>query len=292
MSWILSLLFACSQQHWPDQPPAKACEAGGIPAGEYALTFEVEGRTRGGLVWMPEGPGPHDVIVTLHEMGSEPKRQAYYSKLVELARRENAILVAPDGRSATWNAGGCCGKSAQRNVKDGPFLDAMLEKVEASGCSSGRVLASGVGAGGMMAHRWACESDHVDAVLSVGGALQMPTCEQKRPIPVVHYHGDRDTWMPMDGSGGHQAVAEAERLWAERNGVQTWTTTAHGALSCRVGDGLVPTQFCVVTGMADRWPGAEDAPFEAAPGVPIDATADAWKVITEAWATTPTPGTP
>ncbi len=283
MVWLLSWLLACGQPHWPEVPPADACKAGAVAPGEYALTFEFERRGRGALIWMPEGPGPHDVIVDLHEMGSEPKRQAYYSKMIELARAQNAILIGPDGRSATWNAGGCCGKSAERNVKDGPFLDEVVARVDASGCTSGRVLATGIGAGGMMAHRWACESDTPDAVLSVGGALQLPTCERKRPIPVVHYHGDLDKWMPMDGSGGHRPVSEAQAIWGTRNGVTSWREESVGALHCQVGESATPTRFCVVSGMSDRWPGAADAAFEVESGKPIDATADGWAVTKAYW---------
>jgi polyhydroxybutyrate depolymerase len=281
---LILALLGCTQPSWPETAPADPCAAGAIGPEERVLRLEVDDLQRQALVWMPEGPGPHDVIVTLHEMSSEPKRQAFYTGMIELAKRQNAILVGPDGKTASWNAGACCGKSKMRGYADMQFLDEVVARVDAVACTSGRVLATGIGAGGMMAHRWACGSDVPDAVLSVGGGLQVEDCPQTRPIPVVHYHGSVDYWMPADGSGGHMPLSHSVDLWSKRNRATEGEKLEGGALSCRELAGDAPLRFCTVDGMKDLWPGADDAKFTGPDGQEIDATEQGWAFVSEAWA--------
>lgn len=282
---ITLFLLACGggQEHWPEAAIPDRCAAGAGPSGEVVMDVPRPERTRRALVWVPEGPGPHDVIVNLHEYRSEPRRQAHYTDWVAVAREANAYLVGPDGKGAVWNAGGCCGKAKDDGIDDVGFLDAVIERLDATGCTSGRVLATGIGNGGMMAHHWACSSDAVDAVVSVGGALQVPECRQERPIPVLMYHGADDTWMPLDGSGHHLTLAHAEQVWRARNRAGPAEARVDGPLDCRFAEGAAPTGVCVVAGMKDHWPGAKDAPLDGATGPLKDATRGAWGWVQEAW---------
>lgn len=275
--WLM--LLACNTApQWPEAAPADACAAGAIPAGEYVLRVEIDGTPRQALVWMPPGDGPHDVVVNLHEMNSEPRRQQHYSGWIDKAREIDAILVGPDGKAATWNAGECCGKGKQRNTADVAFLDALVARIDAVGCTSGRVLATGVGAGAMMAQRWACDSAVPDAVISVGGALQLEACAQATPIPMAHWHGTADTWMPLDGSGHHRPLSHTVAVWGARNRASPAGAETNGRTTCEVYAGAAPMRVCTVDGMADKWPGAEDAR-----GVGSDATDDGWAFVAGAW---------
>jgi polyhydroxybutyrate depolymerase len=275
MFWLLWM--GCTEPGWPSAPPADACAAGAIPEGEYVLRLTVGPLERSALVYMPSSAGPHDIVVNLHEFNSEPRRQAHYSRWLPEARSHGAILVAPDGKTATWNAGACCGKAMQRNYDDVAFLDAVTDAVSRVGCSSGRVVATGIGAGAMMAQRWACESDVPDAILSVGGELQRDRCLGTRPIPALMFHGGADQWMPMDGSGGHAPSKHGVDAWIQRNHATETASTLPGAFTCRRYDGDAPVEFCVVPGMAGLWPGAEDA--RAWP----DATLLGYQWIRDAW---------
>lgn len=282
---IVLALLGCGQLYWPETPPADPCAAEPLPEGEYVVQVVVGDKTRQALVWMPGGSGPHDVIVSLHEHNAEPRRQAHYAGWVDVGRERDAIVIGPDGKTATWNAGDCCGKARNRNITDGPFLDAVVAKVEASTCTTGRVVATGIGAGGMMAHRWACESDVPDAVLSVGGALQMPSCAATRPIPMVHYHGADDQWMPMDGSGGHMTLGHALEHWVARNHATKTTTFGSPDLACRRWDGDAPVVSCIVA-MSDEWPGATGARVQGPDG-PYHASRDGMAIIDAAWDAAP-----
>lgn len=279
---LTGCLSTCTQPHVPDTRPANACDAGAFVPGEHVLNIQMEDRPRRAIVHFPSGPGPHDVVVNLHEFRSSPRTQVRYTDWIRFGEENNVIVVGPDGRYATWNAGACCGKARNKNIKDGPFLDAVVAKLDEVACTSGRVLATGIGNGGMMAHRWACESDVVDGVVSVGGALQQDTCAMKRPIPMLHFHGDADTWMPADGSGNHLPVAHALEQWSERNRITGEQQEASGDLACRHFEGAAPMAYCVVKGGHDGWPGAADLPVQTASPLG-DATRGGWAWMQEAW---------
>lgn len=295
------LLFALGCQNptlWPEAPPPTPCAAGALPAGESLLRLAHAGKQRAGLVWAPRAAGPRDLVVNLHEHRSEPRRQAHYSGWVAAAEALGMLLLAPDGSSSTWNAGGgCCGKAAEKDAKDADFLEFAAERVATTGCASGRVLATGIGNGAMMAHRWACSSNTVDAVISVGGALQLDDCPVARPIPVVHYHGDQDQLYPLSGGsafdhgqGSPRPEADALAAWKARNRVHGAPVRhEQGALRCDRWTGDAPLVWCTVVGMADLWPGA--AGWPADPGDPLsDATQGAFtSVVRPYWDAHPNP---
>ena len=278
------VLFAigCSQPHIPTEAPADRCAAGALQAAESVVSLEVGDRTRRGLIWVPEGPGPHDVIVNLHEFRSNPRTQGQYSGWIDFARERNAYLIGPDGKYAMWNAGGCCSKARDRNIDDVRFLDAIVARLDEVGCTTGNVYATGIGNGGMMAHAWACTSDVPDAVVSIGGTLQLDECAKQRAIPMVHLHGRDDTWMPADGSGHHLPVSHTEAIWRARNGVtEEGRTHASGDVSCTEWWGESPVVSCSVAG-EDSWPGAPDMKLESE--IPLrDATRGTFAYVEAAW---------
>ena len=286
---LLSLIGCGSEHMFPETRPADACDAGAWDDEHYVLRVEHGGRQRTALVYMPPGPGPHDVVINLHEYRAEPLRQAHYSTWFPFARDNNLLLVTPDGKSATWNAGdGCCGRAAEKNIDDVGFLDKVVAALGERACTTDRVLATGIGNGAMMAHRWSCESDVPDAVVSVGGTLQTETCTSKRAIPMLHYHGTADALFPADGRKGHRPIGHTRDIWATRNGVDAWSPAVDGALECQVGTGTMPTQICMVNGMEDLWPGAAHATVDSKSPL-RRATDGGWGWVVDAWNTPPRP---
>ncbi len=268
------LVAACGRQpHLPDAPPAgDRCAPDALPEGPVVV--EVRGvsgpRVRRALAWFPRGAGPFDVVVNLHEFRADPNRQAWYSRWWPAARDLGVILIAPDGKSSTWNAGDCCGKAMEQGIDDVAFLDTLVARVDAVACTSGRVLATGIGNGAMMAERWACESEAPDAVVSVGGSLQVDACPSSKPVPYLHYHGDADRFVPADGGDGildgkdparHRPVAHALDRWKARNRAGEPTVAVdEPALRCTAwspAPGGAPTLACTFQG-GDVWPGADN----------------------------------
>jgi polyhydroxybutyrate depolymerase len=286
---LLCVATACaSQPHLPEAAPATPCAAGQWPDEPVVIDVTVGSTPRRGLVWMPSGPGPHDVIVLMHEFRSEPLRTAHYTGWLGFAREKNAILLAPDGKAATWNASGCCGAASDRKIDDITFLDAAVARLDAVGCTTGRVLATGIGNGGMMAQQWACQSEVPDAVISVGGALQVQTCPAKRPIPLVHLHGEADDFLPASGEPGligfkTTPVATALEVWRARNGATAAPEVfADGDLRCEQWAGAASITACTVAGMEDLWPGAADTTVRSAHPLK-DATRGAWAWLDGRW---------
>lgn len=262
---FVALVAGCpSAPHFPETQPANACSVGAIQTGEQVLQLDVDGKMRQALVWMPEVEGPYTVLVNLHSFRSEPRRVAHYMKLVEWAKDKPVILVGADGKTATWNAGECCGKAAERGYDDVAFLDALVERIDAVSCTNGEVVVSGLGNGAMMAHRWACESDTPDALLTAGGTLQMESCARTTPLPVLHFHGDADEYAPLDGSGGHRPVEHGLAEWRRINGVTSPPTElSDGEMACSLWSGAQPVSYCQIAGGFNGWPGAADMPVNS-----------------------------
>jgi len=286
----IALLCACTQPHLPAERPADACAAGAWPQKEIAIRLKVGRAERKAIVLIPASAGPHDVVVNLHEFRSNPRTQLRYSGWARHLSHNDAIVVAPDARYATWNAGSCCGRAVDKHVDDVAFLNAVVARLDAVACTSGRVLATGIGNGGMMAQMWACESDVPDAVISVGGSLQWPECRNARPIPLLHYHGADDAFIPADarkiGLAAQEDIphplAHAERIWAARNRAEPAASVTAGALTCARWEGEAPVHSCTIAGGADTWPGAPDG--QIASDSPLrDATLGGWAWVRAQW---------
>lgn len=289
----LSLLFAmgCTQPHVPSDRPANACDAGAFPRGEMVLKVQADGKERRALVWMPPGAGPHPIVVNLHEFRSNPRQQVRYSGWADNVAASGAILVAPDGKYATWNAGECCGRAVSKRVNDVAYLDAIVAELDRVACTSGDVLATGIGNGGMMAEMWSCESAKPTAVVSVGGSLQWHECRNATPVPLLHYHGEKDTFIPSDASssglaaqeGVKRSVAHGMGLWAARNQATRARTVAVGDLSCEEYDGAAAVHDCTIKGGRDTWPGAPDGQVSSESEL-ANATTGAWSWVNARWA--------
>lgn len=292
---VLLFLSACAWQPvLPAEKPADACAGGAYGPADHLAQVRIDGGSRQALVWFPPGPGPHDIVVDLHEFRSNAKTEARYSGWLRNVPDSNAILIAPDARYAVWNAGECCGRSVDKHINDVKALDALVAEVERVSCSSGRVLATGIGNGAMMAQMWACESDVPDAVVSVGGALQWPECRNERPIPLLHYHGDADTFIPMDASPTGLAaqekikrtVPEAIAIWQRRNRATEASPIDAGDLQCRTWTGDASMAMCVIRGGQDTWPGSANGPVDSTHPL-ADATRGAWAWVQAQWERTP-----
>lgn len=288
---LLGLAAACrSQPHWPDPTPT-TCDPSAWPEGEIVVQVSSGRQARHALAWIPPTEGPWDVAVVFHEFRADPRRQLAYSGWYPFGPERGILTLAPDGRASTWSAGGCCGRSYEKGTDDVAFLDALIAQVRASGCTTDRVLATGIGNGGMMAEHWAWHSEVPSAVVSVGGGLQRaePPPADARPIPVLRYHGTADGFIPLDGSpgrmpggargGGTVPTGVGHQRWAHRNGAEgPPQVIAEGDLACLERPGRATTTLCLVHRGFDTWPGARDAQVNSDLEL-ADATRGAWEWV-------------
>lgn len=248
---LLGPLFACSSTEWPAQRPAQACAPGALPDDPMALEITVWSDTRQATVWHPPSRGPHDLLVFLHAGEGSARKATRRRGLIQRAQEEGAILVAPEALHGSWNAGECCGTAQRIAIDDVAMLDTLHRELSRVACTTGRVLVLGQESGGMLAHRWACDSELPDGLLSVDGGLQLRECAHSRPIPALQYRATQSSSPP-----GALPPEHSEAAWSQRNGARVEVAAGGGELQCSVGHGRAPVALCRVLG-EPGWPGVE-----------------------------------
>jgi polyhydroxybutyrate depolymerase len=220
-----------------------------------------DSRERDPYVYVPGSVGPRDLLVLLHGAGMNAVDMADVSGFLPLADRDGFVVVYPNGLGwplRDWNAG----EAYDNGVDDVAFLDALVREVSPKVCG-GRVFAVGFSNGSMMAQRWACEGETVDAVGGSSGPLLVEGCRE-RTVPIRYYHGLNDAVVPPDGGAGttlrdvvFPSVDASMAVWQETNGCTEGGETVEvtGDTTCTTFSCQAPTVRCLVDGWAHRWPG-------------------------------------
>ena len=136
----------------------------------------------------------------------------------------------------TWNGGNCCGYAMRaEQVDDVAFTRALLDDLaKVVKVDPKRVYATGMSNGAIMAYRLASElSDRIAAIAPVAGPMGTETCNPKRPVSVIHFHGTDDQFAPFKGGKGKKSISEDRLLlrrsfhpaWVKANGCKEEPTT-------------------------------------------------------------------
>jgi polyhydroxybutyrate depolymerase len=73
-----------------------------------------------------------------------------------------------------------------------------------------------------MAYRLASElSDRIAAIAPVAGPMGTETCNPKRPVPVIHFHGTDDQVAPFKGGKGDKSLSETTFFSVEHS-INAW----------------------------------------------------------------------
>ena len=256
--------------------------------GLHTLQVSHDGLSRKVLVRVPATAAarqPMPLVLAFHGGGGHAEFMADDARygLGREAERSGFVVAFPNGysrwpggRLATWNAGGCCGEARDRGIDDVGFARAVVAAVQARvAIDTGRVFATGMSNGGMLAHRLACEaSDVFAAVASVAGTDATPRCEPARPVSVLHLHARDDTHVLYDGGAGPGAfrdprqvmdfvsVPETLRRWVARNHCEArpQTTWQGPGARCEAYTGCtggVSVALCTTEQGGHSWPGAD-----------------------------------
>jgi polyhydroxybutyrate depolymerase len=134
----------------------------------------------------------------------------------------------------TFNGGECCGYAMDNKVDDVGFTRELLDDLaKVANIDADRVFATGLSNGGIMAHYLASElSDRIAAIAPVGGPLMLEAPNNKRPVPVMHFHGTADAFAPFQGGFGKgflgrngitkfRSVDHTIQNWVKANGCTT-----------------------------------------------------------------------
>lgn len=236
---------------------------------DYELDFDGDTRTfrvHAAPAYDPSLATP--IVFVLHGYLETGDQIETISKMTPEIDGRGWLVVYPDGRSFSWNAGGCCGSSSALDVDDVGFFRAMLETIGQSYCiDPARVFVGGFSNGGMLSHRLACEaSDVVAAIAPVSGTMSIDPCTPARAVPVMEFHGTADFVVPFDGGGlgNSQSVPDTIAGWVERDGCASppevtydqgdATCETYGA--CNAG---AEVTLCTLTDGGHQWPGGESA---------------------------------
>ena len=198
-------------------------------------SLAVGGRKRTYHVHVPpqyrmEKPAP--VVLALHGATMTGPLMAWFSGLNQKADQAGFLAVYPNGTgprlSYTWNGGNCCGSAVRDDVDDVAFIRAVLDDLAtAYHIDPQRVFAAGMSNGAVLAYRLASElSDRIAAVAPVAGPMGTATCGPKRPVPVLHFHGTDDEFVPFSGGVGRRSVFKTDfysvvrtiRAWVKADG--------------------------------------------------------------------------
>ncbi|MFM7148619.1 MAG: alpha/beta hydrolase family esterase, partial [Gemmataceae bacterium] len=190
---------------------APAREREHLAPGDHNRKLVVGGQERKYLVHVPKKYDPKiptPLILALHGAAMDGSMMVWFSGLNPKSEEAGFIVVYPSGTGfgtfRTWNAGGFRGKMAEGKADDVAFLSKLLDDLgEVVTVDPKRVYACGMSNGGMMCYRLAAElSGRIAAIAPVAGTIAIDQSKPSRPVPVIHFHGSKDTIVPYDASKG------------------------------------------------------------------------------------------
>lgn len=177
--------------------------------------LDVGGISRSFLVYIPERlVDPVPVLLVLHGSSSsaERMRSATAWAFEQLADREGALVVYPEGFEGYWNDCRAAGDFAAKRlgVDDVAFLRAVVARLGGDPALGARqidadqVFATGLSNGGHMALRLALEApDLVVGVAAIAASLPAESNSECRPsgkaVSVLLLNGDADPISPYQG---------------------------------------------------------------------------------------------
>jgi polyhydroxybutyrate depolymerase len=275
----------------PAQPsPTSGCQAAQqLEPGRHTLTHG--GLQRRFLLSVPDGAGPHPILLDLHGLGSTAAQQTAYSRLAEEGSLRGYIVATPqaaEGRMG-WTLPHTGGPD------DTGFLAALLDRLERGLCADGRrVFAAGMSYGAGMAAGLICALDgRLAGVAAVAGLNIVRPCPEARPTTIVAFHGTADRIVPYrgghplrDARGNLRKLADLVVLppveqtmdgWAEALGCTGRTAGGlgekvrlRGWKSCPAGATL---RLYTIDGGGHTWPGPIEVSWLGATARDLDATA-------------------
>jgi polyhydroxybutyrate depolymerase len=254
--------------------------------GAHRFVIQHGGLQRSYLVHVPavyNASTPMPLIVALHRAQGNMEEQAndgYYG-LVGKAEREGFILVVPNGSSkvpgaaVSWNVGSDAARAEQPD--DVGFLRQVVAHVfRQVAVERDRIYAVGLGNGGAMAYRFACEAPGLfKAIAVIGASDSARDCNPDHPVSVLHIHAKDDTRVPL-ASGRAAAVK-----WAQLDGCSATPrrTLDQSGASCEVYSYCqrkAEVQLCVTDTGGSSWPGGKSPLADARPSNALSATYMMW----------------
>jgi polyhydroxybutyrate depolymerase len=152
---------------------------------------------------------------------------AAFTGLSRKADEAGFLAVYPDGTgsagSFSWNGGTANLPPEVQAADDVAFVGAVLDDLgRAFPVDAGRVFVTGISNGAVLAYRLAADlADRIAAIAPVAGTLPGVPCRPSRPVPVLHFHGTEDGFIPFHGGVGRKSLFKADYAPVPAT-IQTW----------------------------------------------------------------------
>ncbi|MDM7860554.1 DUF4038 domain-containing protein [Alteromonas sp. ASW11-36] len=223
------------------------------------MTIDIAGVNREYHLWLPDDTynapvvfifhghnNDYNGIIGLDEMGNpQPVNTFPYKTWLEVAHRENIILVVPngfnDGNNKGWNdcRGDSVGNSEQDDVAFvSQLIDHLVSEYQAA---PRRIFATGTSNGGHMSIRLGQElTDKVAAFAAVSAANPVNTecTELTKPISALFMNGTDDPILPYQGG---QMIENRGEVYSTEATVAYWV--ARNQLSNQPVETNLPDSF-------------------------------------------------
>jgi polyhydroxybutyrate depolymerase len=248
---------------------AAATEAGSpaIAAGSSSHVIDVGGASRTFVVYRPASlPAQAALVVMLHGgFGSARQAERSYGWDAE-AVKGRFVVAYPDGLGRAWNTGGgCCGPPGRTNADDIGFITAMVSAIEQQiPIDAGRVYATGISNGGIMAYTLACHTA-IFAAIGPDSATELGGCPSPSRVSVIDIHGTADKSIPYQGGKGTgpahidgPAVPALNARWRAINRCAAPAISTAGAVTTSTANcpGGRAVELITIAGAGHQWPGA------------------------------------
>ena len=191
---------------------------------ETSTYVEIEyGKTkRRFIVYLPKGyenTTPHSLIMAFHGYASTPFSLEKFTHFDSMANNGNIVVIYPEGTTSLVGLRGWdTGLHPTIKSNDVLFVSDMLNQIQSNLCINPRqIYATGFSNGGGFVAKLACQlSNRVAAFASISGSYVtvFRTCGALRPLPILEFHGTKDTIVPYFGLEEKNELAAL--TWATR----------------------------------------------------------------------------
>jgi polyhydroxybutyrate depolymerase len=192
-------------------------------------SFVSSGEEREYVLHVPRGydrTRPTPLVISMHGAGLWGAAHRAISRWDEVADAHGFLVVYPSGARGSgprvWRVERGAGLA-----RDVQFISELIDTLRATyNIDSTRIYADGLSNGGGMAFVLSCAlSDRIAAVGMVAAAQTLPWswCTDRRPVPMIAFHGTADRQIPYDGgktwiaSRRFPDVSTWAANWARRN---------------------------------------------------------------------------
>ncbi|GAA2569756.1 hypothetical protein GCM10010435_49820 [Winogradskya consettensis] len=204
--------------------PAAGCgsDPGDLPGHTVTRTLTSAGLTRSYNLHVPagyRGDTPTPLVFAFHGR----TRTAEYQEQLTGMSALPAIVAYPQGTTGTDGEPSWQGAPYSSGADDVRFTSDLIDRLEQDLCvDPARVYVSGKSNGGGFAGLLACRlADRIAAAAPVSGAFypQGGDCDPTRGVPIIDFHGGRDTTIPYAGepAKGLPSIPRWLDAWAVRN---------------------------------------------------------------------------